>query len=108
LKLFVNRKTFNISNVLRLVSKIREKAWLSWVQFEAPIPGSELGAEAREILQLLQVGWELAKHVHTFYVLEFFILDTCTIHAFAQGNHKVKEFACPKSTTKHFPAKCAC
>ena len=25
-------------------------------QFEAPIPGSELGSEAREILQLLQVG----------------------------------------------------
>jgi hypothetical protein len=60
LKLLENRKTVNISNVLRLVSKIGEKAWLSWVQFEAPIPGSELGAEAREILQLLQVGWELA------------------------------------------------
>ncbi len=100
-----NRKAFNFSYVLRHVSKIIEKAWLSWVQFEAPIPGSELGAEAREILLLLQVGWELAKDVHTFYVLEFFVLEACAVHAFAPGKHMVTEFVCPKSTTVNFSAK---
>ncbi len=81
-----NRNTFNISNVLRLVSKIREKAWLSWVQFEAPIPGSELGAEAREILQLLQVGWELAIlyiiYMYKNWDLKIYVLQCTSIKHF--------------------------